>query len=1042
MDARPPPGMAMGVQVETVSPPELYQVLTDACSHNQPQIQAAGKRLKEMLEMFGTYNELHKIAAQRTVPLAIRQQAIIQFKLAALAHWKSRKLLNDTHRVEIRNRCLSFLDEPDDSIAGFNTVIVAKLARYDFPANWPTLINDLVSTIDNSLQQRYQAQSTDPQTTLLLKRSLKLVNGILKELASVKMLNGVKTMASVVQQLRQIFVGYYTTIATRFTPEALASSPDPARLCEDMLIGHLVFKCIAKMGIWIWNRIDKQSAEEHQANKTWVTELVGFSAQQVKSITSVRKTLLNAREQNPALKAYEPAIVILTKHLLTFGKLFRRIQQLGHQRFAELPPCADLVLFYWSEIVAATNAPSTAISDEPDAIYPLRFLVQGMVLFKENLAQWSVTRRDGTANKNSLSKEFVENAVQLLVGRFMPLNPTDLEKWMADPEEWLNEEDRENDQWEYEIRACSERVLVQLSNQFSDWVTPLLLSTFNSVVTSQPSDDLNAILQREALYCAIGRCAIRLKDSLPFNEWVEHSLAAEARSQNPTYPIIKRRISWVIGKWVSEQCTSPNNPRIWEILVHLLKDRGPGSDTVVRLTAATGLRECIDTLEFSADLFSPYLADAVTELVRLIDETDTSDSKRRVATTLTAVMEQTEKYISPFMMAIAAPLPKIWTDAGDDWLLKGTLLTMVAKLVEAVREQSMALNGLTIPLIREALSDGVMTHLDEDGLQLWLNTVRNATSVTSPTGGPSLLELFPRALYLLATNLDLLGKVVGIVEGYFLLDGPALLQASAGEIFQSFLTAFQSKAMSINMRDMLTSLEILVQLSPSALWGEPLHASGLFAHLLSTLIEGEAATHLLTAILFLFSRIVMADKRMFLQLMSATAGVLGREELKLYDGLLDQWWGKFDNLSEPRHRKLVAMGISALVSTGHPEVLKRLSGEIFNLWLDVFGEIKETLETHGQDPTSLDMVSPTNLRRHWELDEAPTEYYQDSEGTVEYDRRKALYERDPVRSVHLNAYVATQLREAEATAGPSFQQYLNDADPTVLKQIQDELANR
>jgi hypothetical protein len=36
----------------------------------------------------------------------------------------------------------------------------------------------------------------------------------------------------------------------------------------------------------------------------------------------------------------------------------------------------------------------------------------------------------------------------------------------------------------------------------------------------------------------------------------------------------------------------------------------------------------------------------------------------------------------------------------------------------------------------------------------------------------------------------------------------------------------------------------------------------------------------------------MADKRMFLQLMSATAGVLGREELKLYDGLLDQWWGK------------------------------------------------------------------------------------------------------------------------------------------------------
>jgi hypothetical protein len=46
-------------------------------------------------------------------------------------------------------------------------------------------------------------------------------------------------------------------------------------------------------------------------------------------------------------------------------------------------------------------------------------------------------------------------------------------------------------------------------------------------------------------------------------------------------------------------------------------------------------------------------------------------------------------------------------------------------------------------------------------------------------------------------------------------------------------------------------------------------------------------------------------------------------------------------MSEPRHRKLAAMGIASLVSTGRPEVLERLPTEIFNLWLDVFGEIKE-----------------------------------------------------------------------------------------------------
>jgi hypothetical protein len=63
---------------------------------------------------------------------------------------------------------------------------------------------------------------------------------------------------------------------------------------------------------------------------------------------------------------------------------------------------------------------------------------------------------------------------------------------------------------------------------------------------------------------------------------------------NISYPIIKRRIAWLLGKLVSEQCCAPNNPRVWETLVHLLRDRGSGSDAVVRLTAATALRECVN----------------------------------------------------------------------------------------------------------------------------------------------------------------------------------------------------------------------------------------------------------------------------------------------------------------------------------------------------------------------------------------------------------------------------------------------------------------
>lgn len=40
-------------------------------------------------------------------------------------------------------------------------------------------------------------------------------------------------------------------------------------------------------------------------------------------------------------------------------------------------------------------------TDTYAAVYPTRFLVQGMVLFKESLSQWAPEKRDGSDNPNS-----------------------------------------------------------------------------------------------------------------------------------------------------------------------------------------------------------------------------------------------------------------------------------------------------------------------------------------------------------------------------------------------------------------------------------------------------------------------------------------------------------------------------------------------------------------------------------------------------------------------------------------------------------------
>jgi len=74
----------------------------------------------------------------------------------------------------------------------------------------------------------------------------------------------------VVGQLREGLVNYYTTIAGRFSAQAVGNNPDPLRLFEDVAIAHLIFKSLSKMGIWLWHRIDKQSAEDANADRTWV----------------------------------------------------------------------------------------------------------------------------------------------------------------------------------------------------------------------------------------------------------------------------------------------------------------------------------------------------------------------------------------------------------------------------------------------------------------------------------------------------------------------------------------------------------------------------------------------------------------------------------------------------------------------------------------------------------------------------------------------------------------------------------------------------
>jgi hypothetical protein len=71
-------------------------------------------------------------------------------------------------------------------------------------------------------------------------------------------------------------------------------------------------------------------------------------------------------------------------------------------------------------------------------------------------------------------------------------------------------------------------------------------------------------------------------------------MVSTLRIADASHRILKRRLAWLIGEWVSSDEECAKLPLVWQILVHLLAERGESSDMAVRLTAAIAFKNCVD----------------------------------------------------------------------------------------------------------------------------------------------------------------------------------------------------------------------------------------------------------------------------------------------------------------------------------------------------------------------------------------------------------------------------------------------------------------
>ena len=237
-----------------------------------------------------------------------------------------------------------------------------------------------------------------------------------------------------------------------------------------------------------------------------------------------------------------------------------------------------------------------------------------------------------------------------------------------------------------------------------------------------------------------------------------------------SFRLIRRRIAWMIGKWVSVNVSKAARPTVYTIMLHLLR---PQEHLAVRLAAAQNLKTCIDDWDFEAATFAPFLEQSVHGLKHLTGEVEEPESRMKILSCMSMIVERMDEHIAPYSQQILEILPPLWHAATDQNLLQSAILVIMTKLIESLKSQSMGLHHMVMPLIRLSVDPTQEAHvyLMEDGFELWLATLKTASQSTD-----ELMSLVPAAVSLLSEGMDHMRNMLKILQSYLMLDAERTFQ--------------------------------------------------------------------------------------------------------------------------------------------------------------------------------------------------------------------------------------------------------------------------
>jgi hypothetical protein len=378
----------------------------------------------------------------------------------------------------------------------------------------------------------------------------------------------------------------------------------------------------------------------------------------------------------------------LSKHqaqsnmLLLICKFYLAIASNSISAFVLANGFLNIVDFFWSLLTSNLDINALDSSEE-------KILIQALTLFVklQNHEQYSLSSLKNDPNIkqaqnfidcNVFTPDFVTQCSKLILRKYLLFSQQDLTFWAEEPEGFVQEEELDNN-YNYHLRTCSEKLLAFLVSKHSAIICPMLVEMLNTAIRTitLAESDISSTLQLDAIYCAIGTAGYQLLDHLDFESFLT-SLSHYSTTRDTASLVIRRRLAWLIGKLLPIKISTAYRPKIYEMLANLMSK---GENLVVKLTSCSALVVAIEDFDFELHTFQPYLPKFLALFVDLINELEEYDSKSMILHCIGSCSEYMQSNITPFVPDIISVLTTAWSQSEEQNMFQSSIVGVVAKLV-------------------------------------------------------------------------------------------------------------------------------------------------------------------------------------------------------------------------------------------------------------------------------------------------------------------------------------------------------------------------